>query len=65
MVRAIESVESIPRAARLIPYILARVNETKMVTARLRTGMIVELYPSAKPSMMFGAAPVAQDLANF
>ena len=35
--------DCMPRAARLIPYMLAKVKETKIVIARLKTGMIVEL----------------------
>ena len=42
IVRAIESVDSIPRAAKAIPYMSARVKDTKMVSATKVTGMKVE-----------------------
>ena len=32
---------------------------------RIRIEMIVELYPNAKPWIMFGAAPPEQDLATY
>ena len=65
MVSAIDRVESMPKAAKLIPYMFARVNDTNIVIAKLNTGIIVELYPRANPAIMLGAAPVAQALANF
>ena len=43
IVSAVVSVANIPRAAKEIPYILARLKETKMVTAMQRTGMTVDL----------------------
>jgi len=42
MVRPIERVESIPKAAKAIPYISARVNETKIEIAMQVTGIKVE-----------------------
>lgn len=30
-----------------------------------KTGISVDLYPRARPSMIFGAAPVLQESANF
>lgn len=58
-------VESMPRAASEIPYMLARVNDTKIVTAMAATGMTVEWKPSASPPIMFGAAPVTHDYESF
>jgi hypothetical protein len=40
-----------------MPYILASINDMKMVIASNTTGMVVELNPNANPLMMLGAAP--------
>jgi hypothetical protein len=52
-----ERVESMPRAANEIPYMLAKTNEVKMVKHMTTTGMTHEWKPRAKPFMMLGAAP--------
>ena len=49
MVRPMERVESIPNAAREIPYILASMKEMNMVRAIAEIGMIVEWNPRASP----------------
>ena len=54
----VDSVVSMPRAAHAIPYIDASENDTKMAAAMQKQGMIVDLYPRARPKMMSVAAPV-------
>ena len=54
-----------PRAASEIPYMLARLKDTKIEAAMHRTGITVERYPKAKPRMMFGAAPEELACATF
>jgi len=39
IVKAVVKVESIPIAAKAIPYMFARANETKMLKAMQKTGM--------------------------
>ena len=56
---------SIPKAARLIPYMLARLKLTKIEAAIANTGIAVDLYPKARPRMMFGAAPEDDAWATF
>jgi hypothetical protein len=49
MVSPIQRVESIPRAARAIPYIPASWYEMKMQIAKRMTGRTHERYPRANP----------------
>jgi len=39
------------------PYIAAKLNETRMVAARQKMGIMLERYPSASPLMITGAGP--------
>ena len=65
IVSPIERVESMPRAANDIPYMLANKNDTNIVMAIAKTGMMVDWKPKANPWMMFGAAPDWQAMASF
>lgn len=44
-----ETLDNIPRAARAIPNIPSKTNETKAVTASIKIGMTVDKFPRAIP----------------
>mmetsp|Transcript_5806 Transcript_5806/g.19190 ORF Transcript_5806/g.19190 Transcript_5806/m.19190 type:complete len:336 (-) Transcript_5806:574-1581(-) len=47
--RQVDNVPSIPSAARATPYMSINENATNTMPARIVTGMMVDLYPSARP----------------
>lgn len=61
MARATGREPSIPRAERPIPYMPALLKAYPMVAVMQRIGMMQELYPRARPWMIFGAGPWLQD----
>jgi len=65
MVRATGRDPSIPRAERPIPYMPAWLKEYPMVAVMARIGMMQELYPRARPWMMFGAGPFSQAYTRY
>lgn len=65
IVRAIVKVLNIPSAARLIPNIFAKENEVRIEITIHKIGIRVDLYPRARPRIIFGAAPLMLAFARF
>lgn len=64
MVRAMLRVDNMPRAANAMPYMFAKLYETKIVVASRITGTVVDMPPRAKPRIMLTASPFSQPSAN-